>query len=397
MTGRARPQAVQPAARGELSAWLKGVDEGRVTRRDFMLRATALGISASSIGVLLAACGGDEKAGDDATPLQSAMPSAITIFNWAEYMSPKVKKRFKKEKQCAVNEVFFDSNEQCVADVTARPDAYDICFPEEWAAEVLVKAGLLQPLDMSLIPNFANVTQPDFQRPPYDPGTDGNKYTVPYMFGSIGFAARLDLVADPPTSWQALYDPDYKKRIAMLDGSREVLGPALFLSGSSPNTTVQAELDSATDEAIKQKPLVGAYDSENMVANITGDEFVFVQCWDGDAIDATNKVGLSKVRYVMPDEGYVVWADALCVPKNAPNPYAAHVFLDFLLDPEVAAENANNTGYQPVIEAADPLITSLVQRAMRPTPDQLANGLYIEDLGEFNAAYEAAYEKVQKA
>jgi len=396
MPRRARPQSVEPAARGQLSAWLQGVDEGRITRRDFMLRATALGISASSIGMLIAACGGEEKSDGPGTP-ESAMPAAINIFNWTAYMSPKVKKQFKQEKQCAVNEAYFDSNEQCVAGVQSKPDAYDLCFPEEWAAEVLIKAGLVQPLEMSLLPNFANVTQPDFQRPPYDPGTDGNKYTVPYMFGSIGFAARLDLVTAPPNSWQVLYDQSNKQKITMLDGPRELLAPALFLAGSSPNTTDQAQLDSATDVAIKQKPLVAVYDSENMVAHITSGKFLFSQCWDGDAIGATNEVGLSKVRYVMPDEGYVVWADALCVPKNAPNPYAAHVFLDFLLNPEVAAENANNTGYQPVVEAADPLITSLVQRAMRPTPDQLANGLYIKDLGDFNAAYEAAYKKVKKA
>jgi spermidine/putrescine-binding protein len=397
MPRRTRPQAVEPAVRGQLSAWLKGVDEGRVTRRDFILRTAALGISTSSIGMLLAACGDGKAATESASPLASEMPAAINIFNWAEYLSPKVKKQFKQKTKCAVNETFFESNEQCVAAVKAHPEAYDICFPEEWAAEVLMKAGLLRPLDMSLIPNFANVTQPEFRTPPYDPQTDGNKYTVPYMFGSIGFAARLDLVSNPPNGWQALYDSEYKQKIGMLDGSREVLAPALFLAGSSPNTTDQSELDAATGEAIKQKPLVGAYDSENMLTNITGGEFVYVQCWDGDAIGATNEVGLSKVRYVMPQEGYIVWADALCIPKNAPNPYAAHAFLDFLLDAEVAAENANNTGYQPVVEAADPMIKSLVQRAMRPTADQLANGIYIKDLGDFNAAYDAAYEKVTKA
>ena len=399
MTGRPRPGQVDGLSRDRLAAWLADVDGGRLTRREFVARAAALGVSASAVGMLLAACGDGDKGGGDGGPgpIESTMPATLNMFNWAEYLSAKVKKQFQAQNKCAVNEILFDSNEQCVAGVEKKPDAYDVCFPEEWAAEVLMKAGLLYPLDMKLIPNFANVTDPSFRKPPYDPETDGKKYTVPYMFGSIGFGTRLDLVPDPPDSWEALYDKRYKKKITMLDGAREVLGPALFLMGTDPNTTDQAQIDEATQRAIQQKALVAKYDSADMTANMESGKYVFVECWDGDAIGAMNSIGLSKIRYVLPSEGYVVWADALCIPKSSPHVYAAHLFLNFLLDVKVTAENANYTGYQPVVEAADPLIKSLVQRAMRPTPEQIASGIYIQDLGADNAKYDAAWEKVQQA
>jgi spermidine/putrescine-binding protein len=394
MDSRPRAQGVEPAVRGELAAWLRGVDEGRVTRRQFVLRASALGISLSSIAMLLAACG--EKKDDGAATIDKTKPAKITIFNWDEYISPKCLSGFKEKEGIAVEQLIFDSNDECIKKVKADPAAYDVCFPEEWAGEVLLKAGLLHPLDMSVIPNFVNVTQPLFRKPPYDPETDGNKYTVPYMFGSIGFATRLDKVPDPPDSWAALYDKANKGKVSMLDGAREVLAPPLFLMGSDMNTTDQAQLNEATQQGLEQKPLVTIYDSADMTQRIV-DGLPYVQCWDGDAIGAMNKIGINKVRFVLPKEGYTVWADSLCVPKNAPSPYGAMLFLNYLLDPTVAAENANSTGYQPVVEAADPMIKSLVQRAMRPTDEQMAAGTFVKDLGAFNDAYVAAWEKIQKA
>ena len=182
----------------------------------------------------------------------------------------------------------------------------------------------------------------------------------------------------------------------MLEGAHEVLGPALFSLGYSYNTTEQGQLDEATAKAIEQKPLVTTYSSSGMVKRITSG-LPLVECWDGDAILAMNKIGLSKLSYVLPDEGYNVWMDGVCVPKNAPSPYAAHLFLNFMLDPVNAAESANFTGYQPVVAEADPMIESLVQRALRPSPEVIGRGTLAADIGDFEEAFQAAYKKVQQA
>ena len=370
--------------------------DGRLTRRELLARAAVLGLSGSALGALLAACGGSSEPKAAPVAMDTTLPQQITLYNWEFYSSPKALKGFEKLHGVKVVEKTFGSQDELYKVMQKDSGAFDVIMASDFWVKLLREGGLVQPLDMSRIPNFKYVTQPVFRKPSFDPEADGKKYSVPYMFGSVGFAVRLDKIHDPLPKWDILYDPAYKQQLSMLDGSREVLGPALFSLGYPLNTTDQAQLDEATAKAIKQKPLVTVYDSGSMKARIL-EGLPLVQCWDGDAVGAMNEMGLSKIRYVLPQEGYQIWADAVCVPTSAPSAYAAHLFLDYLLDPAVAAENANYLGYQPVVEAADPMIKSLVQRAMRPTPDVIAAGTLAEDLGEFNAAYDAAYEKVTKA
>ncbi len=96
----------------------------------------------------------------------------------------------------------------------------------------------------------------------------------------------------------------------------------------------------------------------------------------------------------MPSQGYNVWADGIAIPKAAQNVYAAHLFLNHMLDPKQAGQAADFIGYQCAVEAGGDYITNPIQKAMRPTPEQLANGVYREDLGEFNSAYDMAWTKV---
>jgi spermidine/putrescine transport system substrate-binding protein len=318
-------------------------------------------------------------------------PTAIRLLDWARYLSPHVLIDFEAKTGIAVQETTINSNEEFIRRVSAG-ERYDVALPEDWAAEALIKAGLLQPVDLEKLPNWEQVTQPYFQAPPYDPGTDGEKYTSIFCFGTEGFAVRLDKIAIPARSWQMLYDPEFRGRIAMLEGPRNVLGPALFLLASDPNTTDQALLDAATAIAVAQRPLVVSYDTQAAAQNIV-DGVSIVQCWDGDAAAAISQ-GAPGIRYLLPNEGYRVWADAPCIPANAPNPAAAHRFLDYLLEPAVAAKNADYSGYQPVVPAAEPLLHSLVQRSMRPTDEQLRRGTFLRDLGPFNAAYEAGYARL---
>ncbi len=319
-------------------------------------------------------------------------PASIRLLNWGRYLSAETLAGFEAESGIRVQETTINANEEFIRRVSAG-ERYDVIIPEDWAAEVLIDAGLLQPLEMELLPNWEQVTQPYFRSPPYDAGADGVKYTSIFCFGTEGFAVRLDRIALPKLSWQMLYDPTYRGQIAMLDGSREVLGPALFLLASDPNTTDQALLDAATAMALAQRPLVSRYDTQSAAQAIL-DGTALVECWDGDVAAAITQ-GAPGIRYVLPSEGYRVWADAPCIPANAAEPVAAHRFLNYLLEPAVAARNADHTGYQPVAPAADPLVRSLVQRSMRPSDEQMQAGTFLRDLGEFNAAFEQSYAKVR--
>ena len=86
--------------------------------------------------------------------------------------------------------------------------------------------------------------------------------------------------------------------------------------------------------------------------------------------------------------------DAPFIPANAPDPEAAHLFLDFLMRPEIAALNADYSGYPPAISAADELLKSLIQRSLRPLDTQLARGVFQRDLGPVNKLYEDAFGRV---
>ena len=321
----------------------------------------------------------------------SGNASSIKVLNWADYFSPELLDGFYEDTGIRVDETYIERNDEFVSRIAAG-ERYDVIMPTDWAAEALIKADLLQPLDFDRIPNWSNVTQPRFKAPPYDSGASGVKYTSVCHFGIEGFAVRLDAIPAPRRSWQMLYDPELSGHISMLDGIREVLAPALFLLHGDPNATDEIIIKEATAMALAQRPLVAVYDSADPVRRLVEGIWV-VNCWDGDAASAISR-GVPGVQFILPAEGYTVWADAPCIPANAENPAGAHRLLNYILEPRVAARNADLLGYQPVVPAAEPLIRSLVLRSLRPTEAQVNKGVFMRDLGSATAAYERAYEDV---
>ncbi len=251
---------------------------------------------------------------------------------------------------------------------------------------------------MDYIPNFKYVTDPVFQKPAFDNPDEqnGKKYSVPFMFGTTGYAATLAKVPSPMDSWDQLWDEKYKREISMLTAARDVLGVGLIKLGYSPNTTSQEELDAAQASLIEQKPLVLKYDAMNTRRSIV-QGLALTHCWDGDVGLALQTIPPENVQYVLPSQGYIVWVDAICIPKASKNVYATHLFLNHLLDPKQAGENANFTGYHCVVTEGVEYYTSELQRSMRPTEEQMANGKVSEDVGEFQKQYEQAWQNVKAA
>lgn len=319
-------------------------------------------------------------------------PATLRLLNWNDYTAPTVLARFAAETGITVDEVYVESNDEYIRRLAAG-EVFDVVMPTDWAAAALATAGLLQPLDMDRLPGWHHVTQPEFQHPPYDLGDGDQKYTSVYMFGTEGFAVNLGEVPRTKRSWEMLYDPAFAGRITMVDGSREVLAPALFLLGAGPNTTDPEAIERAAEMAREQRPLVLAYDSQDVKQRIV-DGVALVHAWDGD-VAAALSAGATGIRYELPVEGYRVWADAPCIPANAGDPEGAHRLLDFFLQPDVAAANADFGGYQPVVPAAEPLMRSLVQRSMRPTDEQLAAGTFLRDLGDAQRLYDEAYARAR--
>jgi spermidine/putrescine transport system substrate-binding protein len=365
---------------------------GGMSRKQFVARAAAAGLSLSAAGSLLAACGSGGGEKDEPKALDTTLPKELTMLGWADYMSPKTIKAFESKTGVKLVIVPYNGVPEGQA-MLKKGEVFDVVMGAGSYLRAFREAGYLQPLQMDLLTNIANVTDPMLADPDFDQDGSG-KYSVPYMFGSTGFAVRLDKVKNVEESWDMLWDDAFKGEIGMINDSGECVEVALIKSGLSASSTSPADIETATQALIKQKPLVATYSSSSMTTDIQ-DGMPLRHCWDGDAIRAINEIGLSKVRYVLPKEGFVAWADTVSVHAKAPSPYAAHLFLDHLLDTQVAAENANFTGYQPAVSTADPYIKSLVQRAMRPTEEVLARGTWVEVRAETAEAYEAAFKEVK--
>lgn len=383
-------------ATGEVEKVVQAVAHGELTRRQFLERGVALGLSLPAIAAVLGACG-EEEPTDGATPeaMDTTLPESITLFNWSDYMSPQCFKDFEKAYGVKVKETYYDGNEALYAKLSAGATGYDVILPTDMWVSVLSKSGLIQPLNMDYIPNFKYVTDPVFQKPTFDnpDEQDGKKYSVPYMFGTTGYAATLAKVPSPMDSWDQLWDEAYKGGISMLNAPRETLGVGLIKLGYSPNTMSQDELDAAEAVLIEQKPLVLKYDSTNTRRSIV-QGLPLTHCWDGDVGLAIQTIPAEDVEYVLPSQGYIVWADGIAVPKATENVYAAHLFLNHMLDPKQAGQAADYIGYHCVVPEGVQYYTNPQQVEMRPTAEQIASGKLAEDMGEFAAEYDQAWQNV---
>jgi spermidine/putrescine transport system substrate-binding protein len=394
--------AGSPSRQRELEGLVGEVARHNITRRQFLERAAVLGLGASGIATILAACGGGE-AESSSSPVAidtTVKPKEIYFYNWADYLAPSNKTKFEKETGIKVVESYFDNLDAVITKMKAGVSDYDLIPPAGWALPILYKSDLLQPLQMDLVPNIKNAMA-KFQNPNFDDPAenDGKKYSVPYQWGSVGIAYRTDKVDPAPTSWTTLFSPaadPYKGKLTMLDDSRETPGATLKMLGYSLNTTDEAELNEAIDKLIEQKPLVAQYDNSNCKRNlVTG--MPLVHTWDGTTRQAMREAGEDSVAYVLPTEGYSVWVDNLAIPKNARSAYGAHLFMDFMLEPENQAELIDYTQYlSPVPEAFDVLGDEILSSGI-PTEEEMSRGEFLLDLGEFTRKYTDGWRQVKSS
>ena len=381
------------------------VRRGGITRRQFVERALVLGLSASAVGALAAACGGSSGTAaetETVQPMDESKPAEVTFYNWTDYLAPGITKDFKKATGIEVKESYFTANEELLAKMKAGSAGYDVIVPSDWMVSVMTKSKLLEPLDMKYLPNFQYVGK-EFQNPIYDDTSvnNGLKYSVPYFYGSTGYVRRTDKIVAETTDWTPLFDTQYKGEINMLNNPRETIGVGLLSLGLDPNTTDQAELDQATDKMIEQKPLVSAYDSANMKRAIVQGLFL-THCWDGDALMSIDALGgdakaTELVDFVRPTEGFYSWVDNMVVPVGNNSRYGAHLWMDYLMDPKVAGKNASWVWYLSAITPASWEYTDEFALSMRPSDEELARSVISVDVGEFQRQYDEAWRRIKSA
>lgn len=303
----------------------------------------------------------------------------VTFYNWGDYIDPDLLAQFEEETGYSIVYETFDSNEAMFTKVQQGGTQYDILGPSEYMIESMIDANLLQPLDHSLLPNLANMDE-RFLDLAFDPG---NEYSVPYFWGTLGILYNTNYVDEADIqSWNDLWKPEFNSSIMIYDGAREVMGIGLQSMGYSLNETDSDVLVAAAEKLKKLMPNVIALVADEIKMHIAQEEAPIGITFSGEA--AVAMWDNEDLNYYVPEEGSNIWFDNLVIPANAKNPDGAHALLDFLMRPEVAAQNAEYVGYATPNKAAfdliDPEITS--DEAFYPS-DDIINSLEVyTDLGQ---------------
>jgi spermidine/putrescine transport system substrate-binding protein len=380
--------------REQLERLVGELESGGISRRDFIWRAIALGVSVSSVGALLSACGGDkggqagEGTGAQAEAELGPIEKELHIYNWSDYIADDTVPNFEKEFGVNVTYDTYESNEEMVAKLQAGATGYDIIVPSAYILPVLVATDMISPINKKYLTNWGNVS-PIFQNIPSDPG---NTHTVPWQWGTSGIAYRTDKVKSPVDSWAVFHDPQFRGKMTMMDDGREVIGAFLRYRGHSLNSTDPQQLAKAKADAIQAKKQLKAYLSAPVKAQLISGDVWISQLWNGDTSQA--KAEQANLDYVIPKEGCTIWSDLMCIPKSAPNKRAAHEWMNYILRPEVGAGLSNATGYGSPIAAAAKLLDRPIPY---PTEEELRRLEYQVDLGRDTATWDQIWTEIKSA
>jgi len=265
--------------------------------------------------------------------------NVLHVYNWGDYIDPALLDRFQEETGIHVIYETFDSNEEMLAKIRQGGTSYDVAVPSDYAIQRLIREDLLLPIDRERIPNLQHIA-PQFIDLPFDPG---NHYSVPYFWGTVGIAYRPDRVPIEIRSWKDLWSPELREQVLLVDGPREVVGMGLQVLGYSLNDTDPVHLEEAKTKLDALVPNVKAIVGDEIRVLLAQDEASVGVIWSGDAKSVLDHN--EAFDYVIPEEGSNIWFDNLVIPKTARNVEGAHKFINFLLDPEVAAQNAEYVGY----------------------------------------------------
>jgi spermidine/putrescine transport system substrate-binding protein len=284
------------------------------------------------LSLVLLACGAIWSCSESSTSSDSRASRRPTLhyFTWSDYVDPDIVEKFEATRGVRVVVDTFSSNEELLAKVQTGMTGYDVVVPSDFMAGLMGRLGLLAELDLKRIPNVQEL-ESHLQHLPFDPI---QRFAIPYLWGTVGIGYNADVVTEPPTSWEALWDPQFSGRISMLNDEREVFGLALRTLGYSLNSIDPQAIQEAKKKLIVQKPLIKAYTSEQFDQLLVAGEVVLAHAWGGPVARAMREQ--PSIRYAIPQEGGTIWTDCLAVLASSPNQALAMEFINFLIDEEVA-------------------------------------------------------------
>ena len=320
--------------------------------------------------LIVGGCKKEESTAISGSPGAPTRPASkeLKLFAWTEYVPQAVLDGFQKEYGVEVKYEAYDANEQMLAKVMPGSD-YDLIQPSEYTVEYLLKNQKLLPLDKSKLTNFANLS-PDILNLAHDPG---NKFTVPWMTGNVGIIYNTEKVKEPITGYADVFKDAYKGRIVVLDDSREIVTWAAATLGVQSNDVTSDTLKKVKPILAKWLPLVGAYDSTDPKGKLRTGEVDLGVTWNGEAarlLAEDAAAGTSKWRYVIPKEGGHRFIDSLCIPVGAKNIENAHLFMNYILRPEVGVLIAREYPYTSPNAKAREMLTAAERNNLASYPTE---------------------------
>ncbi len=337
----------------------------------------------------------------------------LNLYSFSEYIPADLISGFEKETRVRVNLETYATNEELLANLTTNPQRYDVIVPSDYAVDILIKQDALLPLDFSRIENYTNI-DPPFLTPYFDAGGASSggrrpvfrsaKYTLPYQWGTTGFAFDQTKIGFTPTTWNDLWRPELKGHLVVLDDAREMMGVALLALGYDRNDTDQSHLQQARDKLVELAPSFIRVDAQTPeTALINGDAWAGV-VYNGNAVLAAREN--PNISFLYPQEGGSIWFDNLAVPKGAPHPDAAHAFINYVLKPEAGwlltrdfpYGNPNRAAIDYLEKANRQLYDDYVSSYANPAPSSLTELELIKNVPTAIAGlYEQYWQQAKEA
>lgn len=283
--------------------------------------------------------------------------TTLNVYNWGEYISDgaegtlDVNKEFEKRYGITVNYSNYESNENMYNKLQSGGANYDVIIPSDYMIAKLIEEDMLAELDFSNIPNYKYVLE-KYRGLYYDPD---NKFSVPYTVGMVGLIYNTKIVKEAPDSWGVLWDEQYAGEILMFNNPRDAFGVAQCYLGQSINTADLKDWDKAIEALKAQNHLVSSYVMDEVFNKMENGEAALAPYYAGDFLTMYDIN--PDLAFVYPKEGVNFFVDAMCVPKTAENKEAAELYINFMLEEEIAVANANYlcyaTPHSNVLESDD--------------------------------------------
>ena len=308
----------------------------------------------------------------------------INVYNWGQYLSDgtddyiNVIEEFEAAyPNIKVNYMTYDSNESMYTKLKTGGSLFDIIIPSDYMVEKLIAEDMLEPLDMTNIPNFQYIDE-SFRDPSYDPGS---VYSVPYTWGGVGVIYNTKYVDEADTGgWELLWNEKYAGKILMFDNPRDAFAIAQLELGYDINTEDSTLLTLSANLLREQKPLVQMYVMDQVFDKMQRGEAWIAPYYAGDYLLMVEEN--PDLAFYYPEEGFNLFVDAVCIPKGSEHKAEAETFINFLLSPEICGQNLEYLGYSSPSSAAkeymDPEVAS--DPIAYPDEDTLARGLSFSSL-----------------